>query len=172
MKDWKIQIIFTTIILTCFIILLVNFSNNLSSYTKIKSNYENNLNYLNNLDFFKNKSNLLEKKIQNSPKKITDTLTPIILLNKCSAIANKLGIDILSYNPIKQLKKENDEYNKISIELNIKTDYTQLIKFINKIEKLKLISRIDQLEIYRIEPYSSGIKGKIVITGFYINEKQ
>ena len=172
MKNWKVKIIFVALILTLFILSLINFSKNLSSYIEIKNKFSYNTHYLNNLSFFKKRLAQLEKEIQGAPKKIINDLDHISLLNKCSKYASEFDIDIISYNPINKLLKKKKEFKEVSIELNFKTDYLNLNKFINKIENMDYITKIDNLEIYRIEPYSSRIKSKIIITGFTINEKQ
>ncbi len=146
--------------------------NTLSSYFNTKNEYLNNTYYLNNIDIYKKQLARIEKELQDAPKKIINNLSHILLLNKCSRFANDLNIDIISYTPINPPSKKNPDYKEVSIELNIKTDYLNLAKFINKIETRDFISNIDKLEIYRIEPYSSRVKSKIIITGFTISEKQ
>ena len=171
MKNWKIKIIFIAIILILFAVILVSLSKNLSSYKDIKDKYTFHTHYLNNLPYFKTQLARMEKEIEEAPKKINSNLTSIKLLNHCSKFANELKISILSYNPINKPGKSSKEFKKISIEINIKTDFIKMIKFINKIETLNFMTSIDKLEVFRIEPYSSDIKSKIIITGFTLNEK-
>ena len=171
MKKWIFKIIFITIVLVLLVLSLLDFSKNLSAYKKIKDNYLYNTHYLDNLSYFKKRLGQVEMEIKNAPKKIISSLTPIMLLNHCSEFAGKLNVDIISYNPANKLSKNETEFKEVSIEIHVKTDYLNLIKFINKIENLNSITKIDKLEIYRIEPYSSGIKSKIILTGYTINEK-
>ena len=165
------KITVTSIIVVLFIGTLIMFAHTLSSYTEIKNQYIYNTHYLDNLSYFREQLNKLEKDIENAPKKIIP-LTPILILNHCSKIAESLNMDIISYNPVNILKQENTGYKDISIELNIKTGYPALINFINKMENLDYVTEIKKLEIYRIEPYSSKIKCKLIISGYTVNEEQ
>ena len=171
MRNQKFKIICTLVVLILTIFMLVNFSKNISSFLKIKNQYIYNTHYLNNLSYFKERLIKSEKEIENAPKQIISNLTHINLLNYCSKFASELKINILAYNPVNKPRKNNKEFSEKSIEINIKTGYLNLIKFINKIENLNFITRVDNLEIFRVEPYSSQIKSKIIITGFFINEK-
>ncbi len=171
MKKPVFKIIFIAIVLVLFILLLLNFSKNLSAFKTTRDKYSYSTHYLNNLSYFTKRLSQIEKQIKNAPKRIILNLNPILLLNHCSKLAGKSNIDIVSYNPISKLSKDETEFKEVSIEIHVKTDYLNLIKFINKVENLDLIIKIDDLEIYRIEPYSSGIKSKIILTGFAINEK-
>jgi len=172
MKNLQFKIIFIALILILLILLLVNFSKNLSSFIETKNKYLYDTHYLDNISCFKKRLKQIEKEIEESPKKIISNLTPILLLNHCSKFANELNIDIISYNPVNKLFKNKKEFNEVSIEIHIKTDYINLIKLINIIENLNFVTKNDKLEIYRIEPYSSRIKSKIIITGFTIHERQ
>ncbi|MBU1077830.1 MAG: type 4a pilus biogenesis protein PilO [Spirochaetes bacterium] len=171
MKNLLFKTIFILVVFILFLLTIISFSKNTFSLIKAKNSYLSDLYYLNNLPEFKERLKTIELEFQNDKKKLFLNLSSISLLNHCSRIADKLNISILSFNPVINSKSHNNDFKQTIIELNIETDYINLIKFINKVESLEFITKIDKLEIYRIDPYSSKIKSKITIAGISINEK-
>lgn len=172
MKKNIFKISFILLIFILLILFTINFLKNINTLLIIKKEYSRNIHYLNNLPHYKKRLNEIEQKIKNEPKNIFHNITHLFLLNQCTQFADKLKIGITSYNPVNTLTKKDKEYHEVSIEINVKTDFISILKFLNKIERADFITRINRLEINRKEPFSSDVKSKIIITGFNINEKQ
>lgn len=98
----------------------------------------------------------------------------VSIMGRINELANKYDIEIFSFDP-GGLKSENN-YSTLSMTLNIKADYFNLLRFLSAIEKLETLTKIISLRITPEGGTNSEdeagpkVQGNLVIRAFILEK--
>lgn len=101
-----------------------------------------------------NEINKLSKEFDKFKKMAWQTKESVSVMGAINELANKYDIEIFSFDP-GGLKGEGN-YFTLSMALNIKADYFDLLRFLSAIEKLETLTKIINLRIMPMGGSGSG----------------
>ena len=127
---------------------------------------------IDNIDSFKTKIADLKEKVGQYETRLPTKKEISSILNHLSALASQEDIKITGIKELKTIKGEMQEgeqaYSGVPIEIDMKSGYHQLGKFINEIENSDRLMKIDDLEIKSSSENLTEHDVKLIINSFVL----
>ena len=127
---------------------------------------------IDNIDSFKTRIADLKEKVGQYETRLPTKKEISSILNHLSALASQEDIKITGIKELKTIKVEMQEgeqaYSGVPIEIDMKSGYHQLGKFISEIENSDRLMKIDDLEIKSTSENLTEHNVKLIISSFVL----
>jgi len=125
-----------------------------------------------NIDSFKTKIADLKEKVDQYEARLPTKKEISSILNHLSALASQEHIKITGIKELETIKGEMQEgeqaYSGVPIEIDMKSGYHRLGKFINEIENSDRLMKIDDLEIKSTSENLTEHNVKLIVSSFVL----
>ena len=127
---------------------------------------------IDSIDEVKARINALKEKVGQYETRLPTKKEISLILNHLSALASKEDIKIIGIKELDTIKGEMQEgeqaYSGVPIEIDMKSGYHQLGKFISEIESSDRLMKIDDLEIKSTSENLTEHDVKLIISSFVL----